>query len=321
MPKWTRIVSLSIVLAAIFGVAQSLNVYSQATRTCKYGANSKGICYVCLWQGGGTELGTIQLTVGGGTGCGSNCQPDPELAGTEGESHPLTRGDDWVINVQDLFPDFGLTPGTIVTVSLVRNISADTETLLQPLAAGEDTALYMLEIGEDGSTEFSFGSISDKMVGGNYRAYGLPREIGSEQEFWESITPELAGVQTYNINNLVTVDAGLAQLDEYQRQIDVPITLDTDTMPGDIEIRLKNYPEATNPFQLGVYSSASAFGDQGRVEVFSPGEYLIDLVVEPIIPAYVEQFRNANPYFQANEYEYEVYVDGVWESSGMMEFP
>jgi hypothetical protein len=321
MLKWTRIVGLSLVFTAIVCGAQIQNAYSQ--QICLYGKNSSGVCFACLIGPSGTRLGgtgpgTIKPKPGG-TGCG-DCAEDPEYV-TTNDDYPLVRGDDWVIDVQDLFPDSTLVPGTIATVALVRSISSDTEPLLQPLIAGQGTALYMVEIGEDGNTEFSFGSISESIVGGNYRAYALPREINSEQDFWQSIMTEPPGIQTYNVNNLVTVDANSVRLDEYRRLIDLPVTVDTSAVESEIAIRLKNYPDATTPFQVGVYSEASISGEQGRVEVFSPGEYLIDRVIEPFVPTFAEQLRDANPYFQANEYEYEVYVDGVLESSGTVEFP
>lgn len=324
-------IGLSIVVLSAFAVLfLPCSVFAQ---TCWCGWNpTTGECYACPvgggggivgGTGGGTGGGTIEPSDGGGaggSGCG-NCNEDPTTITESGDAPDLIRGDDWVIDVQKLFPNRMLDPGDEVTVLLVRSFPG-TDRLLQPLENDGQAALYTVRIEEDGATEFDFGKIGENAVGGTYKALAVPETVGSLAEFWtelSSLPSNALNVQEYAVDNFVALDDAAALIYENGRRIDIPFTIVPDLASKvDIEFQWRKegqqLPQAQLPLQPGIYDTILRSQDQSIMGVYAPWEF----VIENFTPGLAQQF---GPYFSSGEYEIDILVNGVLESTETLVVP
>lgn len=317
----TVLCGLSIVVLGVVGMIALPRAGLAQTCPCGGPNPRTGRCYACplLGTGGGTGGGTIIPTDdgggGGGTGCGT-CAPDSTSATEPVETPELDRGDDWVINVQTLFPNQTLEPGAEMTVMLVRTFPATGSQLLQPLENDGQPALYTVRIGEDGNTEFDFGKIGDNAVGGTYKALAIPEIVDSPTAFWtalSSVPSDVLSVQAFGIDDIVSLDDVGALIYENGRRIDIPLTIAPDLASGmNLEFEWQKegqpLPQAEFPLQPGIYDTILRSQNQSIVGVYAPWEF----VVENFAPGLAPQL---GPYFSPGEYEISVIVDGVLEST------
>lgn len=314
-------ICLSIIVLTVLSAV--LVPRSASAQTCPYGRSSRtGKCYACPVFDG--DDGPNTITVGGpgpgGSGCG-NCNEGPEGLLLPGEPPTLSRGGDWVIDVQDLSPGQDLQPGDMMTVMLTRAFPDQAANLVEPLIRDGQPAMYMVEIGADGDTVFDFGTIGENAVGGTYTALAVPNEVDSLQAFWAALPPDTSSSLQFSVADFVALDNAAAAIGDTGRRIDIPLTFDPGMTPDtNVEFRWKKegqpLPQADNPLQAGIYNTILSSEDQSIMGVYAPLEF----VVENFLPGLEGQFPLA-PYFTPGEYQIEVLVNGNLESTETLVVP
>jgi hypothetical protein len=225
-----------------------------------------------------------------------------------------------IIDLETLFPSGNLPSGP-VTVMLVRNTPDAAGTHLQPLGTDDQPAMFTVEVGADSSTKVNFGVPTKDILGGDYVVLAVPQAVDSAQAFQDALqagTPDTIGWQPFSIKNLVSLDQAGVALADNERQVDVPLTRDPAVLPEtDIELQWR---KGGNP--LPQYTVLPQASEQGVANVYAPGQFIIDNFVAPVAPALAPQLTaQLGPYFTPGEYEIDVLIDGVLESTQTLVVP
>ena len=228
-------------------------------------------------------------------------------------SIPLPRLQPWAVDVQALFPDRILLPGDAVTVMIGRELG------------GDEAAVYVVPVGEDGTAVLDLGTLSETDLGGVYSILAVPQAVDSLQELQEVLQaaqPDMVGWQRYNVDALVPL-AGGATVSADGRQIEFLTDVDPAILPNldvDVQVRREGepLPQAENPLLPGVYDTVAPSEDQGTVSLYAPGEYALQTYAPALAPM-VSPYLGA--YFTPGEYEVDVTINGVLESTTSFVIP
>ena len=312
------ICTFMLAMATLFSVFAPRSVYAQVVCRCSRNL-STGVCFECPTIGGGGPI------VNGPGGPCDGCQArDPWLLITD-VTLQLDRSNPVVLDLQTLFPDRELLPGDRLTVMLTRDLTTADGTLLQPLLAGESPAMYEIVIDEDGVTEADFGILGENALGGAYTVLAIPQQVDTLQAFWDALQsggPDNTGWQRYNVDALVPL-AGGATVSADGRQIEFLTDVDPAILPNldvDVQVRREGQPlpQAENPLQPGVFDTLAPAPEPGAMHLYAPGEYALQTYAPALAPM-VSPYLGA--YFTPGEYEVDVTINGVLESTTSFVIP
>lgn len=313
---YRRIVDgLLVLILPIAGVLLALHpVYAQCR--CRNGAEECIPCIPIIITVGGS--GTIMPSPDSVTeSIPEDLQiPEPETGGV------LEQESSWVIDLQTLLPDRQLAAGDEVMVMLARERPGTDGKLMEPLILEDGRlAWYGITIGDDGATAIDLGKLAADAAGGTYAVFVLAQEVATPEEFWGVLNaqPEMAGLQRFTVKNLVALDQTGLSLADSERQINIPSTIDPAVLTGsNVQLQLnKNGQLLPQTTVIAHPTDATSV-----LNVYAPGQFLIDNVVAPVAPQLAPQLTGMlGSYFTPGEYQFDVLVNGVLESTQQFVIP
>ena len=134
----------------------------------------------------------------------------------------------------------------------------------------------------------------------------------------------MVGWHRYKVDNLIPLDGDAATVSPDRRQIDILTDVDPSVLPNvdvDIQVRREGepLPQAENPLMPGVFDIFAPSPEPGAVSLYAPGEYALQTYAPPVLASAVSPYLE--PYFTPGEYEVDVTVNGVLESTTTFVIP